>query len=57
MRRETNYRKKQVIYVIPVREFLRKLGIPEELATIHWSTSTDAVRVSCRMEEKDGQQS
>lgn len=48
MNRSFNYRKKQVEYLMPREEFLKRLGIPEPLANIYFSTANGTVKVICR---------
>lgn len=53
VKRTVNYRKnEQIEYVFSMEEFTRKLGIPEHMISIYFSTSNRTVKVICKKEDK-----
>jgi len=54
MNRTVNYKKKQVEYVIPERELMKKLGIAEPLkGAVSYSTVHRTLKIFCELPEAE----
>ncbi len=54
MRRYVDRARNRVGYVIPERELLQKLGIPERMSKVYYSYTKGTLTIVCNLPEQPG---